>query len=162
MSHLFKLWFDILRLRSGPDTIPYSLALFKLSLIAHFITGILLASFSLDLASALIAALLGTLVMVAYCHLLLLLHRKQPRLIQTLTALAGCEVLLGVLSLPLAFWFQFGSGDQTLTAMLALLILGWNLSVAGHIFRHATERNAVIGFLFALGYITIALTLGGG
>jgi hypothetical protein len=43
--------------------------------------------------------------------------------------------------------------------MLTLLLLGWYVAVFAHIWRHALGVPRWRGFLFALGYVIISITL---
>ena len=130
-------------------------------LAAHWGTGVLLGLFSLTPTMALLSALVGTLIMVALVHGLLLLHRQHSRVTQTLTALAGCEVLIGLLALPLTVLFYAGGTMAELASLLSLLLLGWNVAVAAHIFRHALNVSMGMGILFAVGYTLISMSLSG-
>ena len=47
-----------------------------------------------------------------------------------------------------------------LQALFALLVMGWNVAVAAHIFRHALGVSIGLGFLYSIIYLIIAVTLG--
>lgn len=160
MGALFRAWASIALLQRGPQTLPASTYLLALTLAAHLSTGVLLGLFSLSPAMALMSAMVGTLVMVALVHGLLLLHRLHARVTQTLTALAGCEVLIGLLVLPLTVLYYIGGGMAELATLLSLLLLAWNVAVAAHIFRHALNVSVGVGVMFAIGYTLISLSLG--
>ena len=159
MEILFRAIASIALLRQGPQILPVSSLLLSLVLVMHWGIGVVLGLFSLPPGMALLSALVGTLIMVALVHGLLLLHRRHSRVTQTLTALAGCEVLLGLLALPLTALFLAGGGMAELAALLSLLLLGWNIAVAAHIFRHALGVSMGMGVLFAIGYTMISISL---
>lgn len=159
METLFRAIGSIILLRQGPQVLPASGFLLSLALGAHWGTGVLLGLFSLSPGLALLSALAGTLIMVALVHGLLLLHGLHSRATQTLSALAGCEVLLGLLALPLTALFFAGGGMAELATLLSLLLLGWNIAVAAHIFRHALGVSMGMGVLFAIGYTLISIGL---
>jgi hypothetical protein len=161
MKSLFRAIASIALLRQGPQILPASAILLYLVLAAHWGTGVLLGLFSLTPVMALLSALVGTLIMVALVHGLLLLHRLHSRVTQTLTALAGCEVLIGLLALPLTALFYAGGTMAELASLLSLLLLGWNVAVAAHIFRHALNVSVGMGILFAVGYTLISMSLSG-
>jgi hypothetical protein len=160
MGALLRVIGQIVLLRQGPQVLPASRFLLWLALGAHWLTGVALGLYSLPPVDALFSALVGTLIMAALVHTLLL-HRRHNRLNQTLTALAACETLLGLMALPLTALFYAGASLQDIAAMLSLLLLGWNVTVAAHIFRHALGTSMGVGFLFAIGYTLISLSLGG-
>lgn len=161
MEALFRTLLSIALLKRGPQTLPSSSYLLALMLAAHLVTGVLLGLFSLSTQMALFSALVGTLMMVALVHGLLLLHRLHARVTQTLTALAGCEVLIGLLALPLTALYYTGGGMAELASLLSLLLLVWNVAVAAHIFRHALNVSVGMGVLFAIGYTLVSLGLSG-
>jgi len=158
MGALVRVIWQIALLRQGPQVLPASTFLLWLVLGAHWATGVLLGLFSFPVVEAMLSALAGTLIMAAVVHTLLLLYRQHHRLVQTLTALAGCEVLLGLLGLPPTALFF--AGAQDIAAMLSLLILGWNIAIAAHIFRHAVGVTLGMGFFYAIVYTLISISLG--
>ncbi len=163
MEALLHAFWRILLLRTGPQSIPASAALMWLALLLHFIVGTLHAQFVMPLPLALFYGLVGTLTMVVVVHGLLLLFQKHARYAQSLTALAGCEALLGLLLLPLSLLYYLGNGGEEMLALLAilsLLVVGWNVALAAHIFRHALSVSTALGFLYSVVYIIIAFTLG--
>ncbi len=161
MEALFRAIASIAMLQRGPQILPASRHLMALALAAHLGTGVLLGMYALSSGMALLSAFVGTLIMVALVHGLLLLHQRQARVMQTLTALAGCEVLIGLLALPLTALYYAGGGVAELAALLSLLLFVWNVTVAAHIFRHALDVSMWMGVLFAVGYTLISLSLSG-
>jgi hypothetical protein len=119
--------------------------------------------FTLALPQALLAALIGTVLLYAVVQGLLSAHRKPQRVSQTVTALAGCEVLLGALALPLTAWFyavEEGSA-RIVPSLLSLVIIVWSVVVTVHILRHALQVSQGIALLFALGYTFLAYSVMG-
>jgi hypothetical protein len=161
MGALFRVIWQIALLRQGPQVLPASSALLWLALAAHWLTGVVLALYTLSPGEAMLSAFIGTLIMVALVHSLLVVHRLQYRFVQTLTALAACEALLGIIAIPLTAWFYMGGDIRDIAAMFSLLLLGWNIAIAAHIFRHALKVTMGMGFLFAVGYTLISISLGG-
>jgi len=159
MSALVRVFWQIALLRKGPQTLPASRELLWLLLSAHWLIGVILVIDTFPLDRALLSGLVGTLIMVALVHGLLIMYRQHNRVTQTLGALAGCEVLLGLFMLPLLMLLYMGGGLQDLAAMLWLLLLGWNITIAAHIFRHALGITLGMGFLFAVVYIVVSISL---
>ncbi len=163
MDALIRAFWRILLLRAGPQSLPAAPALLWLALLLHYGVGLLHALFSLPFGFAALYALVSTLTMMAVVHGLLLLFHRHVRYTQTLSALAGCEALLGLMLLPLSVLFvQSGGGGelQGLLAILSLMVIGWNVAVAAHIFRHALSVSTGLGFLYSIAYLIIAITLG--
>jgi hypothetical protein len=160
---LIQAFWRILLLRAEPQSVPAVPALLWLGLSLHFGVGLIHALFSMPFSLAAFYALVSTLTMVAVVHGLLLLFRKHARYMQTLTALAGCEALLGLMLLPISmFYYQSGGGEELrgLLAILSLMVIGWNVALAAHIFRHALSVSSGLGFLYSVAYLIIAVTLG--
>ncbi|MDH5784201.1 MAG: hypothetical protein OEZ16_01165 [Chromatiales bacterium] len=165
METLIQAFFRILMLRAGPQTIPPSATLMWLILLLHIAIGFLLTIFTHTLGYSLFTSLIGTLVMVAVVHGLLLLLNRRERYLQTITALAGCEVILGIMLLPLPinelyFGEDAGTEIRFLIAITGLVIVGWNVALAAHIFRHALSTSMGWGLLCSIGYFAISITVG--
>lgn len=163
MDALINAFWRILLLRQGPQSIPASSTLLWVALLLHYVVGTLHSMFAMSPSHALIYALISTLVMVGVMHGLLLLYKKASRFIQSLTALAACEAILGLLLLPANLLVDGqGSGGELmgLLAIVSLLFIGWNVALAAHIFRHALEVSMAQGFLFSVIYFVIAISVG--
>lgn len=160
MGALFRVIWQIAILRRSPEVLPPSSVLLWLALWAHWLTGVVLSLYTLPFGEALLSALIGTLIMVALVHMILVLHRLQHRFMQTVTALAACEALLGLLAIPPTAWFFMGGDIRDIGAMFSLLLLGWNITIAAHIFRHALNITLGMGFLFSVGYTLVSISLG--
>ena len=162
MGALILAFWRILLLRAGPQSVSASTTVLWLALLLHYTVGLLLALFVMPLSFALLYALVNTLCMVAVVQGLLLLFKKQARTLQSLSALAAGEALLGLLLLPLSLLYYPGSrGDEMslLLALLSLLVMGWNVALAAHIFRHALGVSRGLGFLYSVVYLIMAVTL---
>ncbi len=152
MKALFFIFFDICRLRAGPQTLPSSPFLLGLMLGLHFVLGVLLSIFDMTMPDALLLAASGTLLLLVFIYLLLAVTKKGSRFLQTVTAVAGCEVLLGVFILPVVVWFYSGA-EQVFAGLLSLLIVFWSVAIMAHILRHALEVSIATGIPLAIGYL---------
>lgn len=159
MAALFRVFWQIALLRRGPQTLPASRELLWLILVAHWLTGVILVIDTFSLGRALLSGLVGTLIMMAVVHGLLTLYRRHSRVTQTLAALAGCEVLLGLCTLPLLLLLDLGGGMRDLAVMFWLFLLGWNVAIAARLFRQALEVRQGVGLLFGVAYIMISISL---
>lgn len=160
MKLLLQAFWQLLSLRNSPQAMPHSRFLLMLLLALHLLLGIGFGTLSQPLAESLLPAALATLLVVVLSYLLLALYGVLNRLVQTLIALAGCEVLLGLMSLPFNLWFHaVEQKNAALPALFLLLLVGWNIVVAGHIWRHALGVPKWLGLLFAIGYVILSITL---
>ena len=53
----------------------------------------------------------------------------------------------------------YGGGDQSVAALLMVLLMAWNLAVVAHILRHALEVPLSAGVGFALIYTVVSYGL---
>lgn len=164
-NHLFaivKPFFDLCLLRLRPQDLPESTALLGLVLIGHTLTAVLLSNVALPFGDALMAGMVDTLLLAAMTTSVLYLQRLQSRLKQTLTALAGTGALIGVVALPLSNWLHAAhqaNGDAGAPALLLLLLIGWSLTVAGHILRHALSTVFIMGLVLAMVFYWITINI---
>lgn len=161
MKLLLTAFWKIVLLRYAPQMIPASRHLLVVCLLLHAMTGIALGSFSLPVSHALFSAISGTLLMTAMVHAVLIVNRYQARFVQTLTALAGCEVILGLLAIPVTTIYYASDTGKSAAALLSLAILGWNVAIAAHIFRHALSTTRGMGFIYAITYTLITIIISG-
>lgn len=161
MLPLLMAFWSVTRLRRGPQDFPASPYLLGLVLAVHWLLGVLLGLFSVPLAAALASALLGTLTLVAVVQGLLLVRRKPRRSAQTLIALGGAEVVIGLMAMPV-YALAPVAPDAALPALLTLALIGWNYVVAAHVLRHALAITAPASYLVAAGYIIFSMALAQG
>ena len=157
MQSLIQIFWDICLLRRGPQVLPYSLALLGLVLFLQTLLGILfiaITKFSLD---NIIISILNTGFMVLLYTAVLLLFSHIDRLVQTLTAVAGCDVLLGLIGLPLIILGVWFGQDSEILAMFWLILLLWNILVAAHILRHALVIPLIAGMGMSIALTALAI-----
>lgn len=150
MLPLLRALLRIGLLQSGPQILPPSRELALVVVAAHLVLGLLLSLLGAEPQAALLSAVVGTLFTVAVTHGLLTLRRFQARFHQTVTAMAGCELIVGVAALPLSM--QSGGGGE-LASLLSLVLVGWSLAIWAHIFHHSLEISRFAGFGLSLAYL---------
>lgn len=149
---LGELAVELLRLRKGPQDVPYSPTLLLLTLITYALLGSALAAFTLAPLQALLygpaeAALLALLVYVA-----LRLYRHPARYTQTLTALMLVGSVFNALSLPLQALAQPGTG----IGLLMLALVAWSFAVSVQILRLALDMPVPGSVLVNLAFFFVA------
>lgn len=162
MTALLRVFFDICLLRQGPQDLPAAQALLWISLLAHAIGSLVLASISLSGEAAMLSALVESLLMVTLSYVLLAVNNRRARWLQTLTALAGTNVILVMFALPLMVWWQSlraANLDQVIPALLILGLVIWNLMILAHIFRHALSSRFGLGMFTAIGYYCLSAVI---
>ncbi len=160
MRSLLQAFWRILLLREPPHTIPFSTFLLGVVLLLHLLSGVAFLSVDQPFDKALLSALLSSALLVVATYLLLTLFNLGPRTVQSLTALAGCEALINLLGLPVSYWLAaVAKAHAALPALLLMVLLGWNVALIAHIWRHALNVSKLQGFLYAIAYAMISFTL---
>lgn len=143
---------DLLRLRRGPQDVPYSPSLLLFAVLPHAALSSLLASFAMPARRAVLygpaeAALLAMLV-----YTVLAARGRLARLLQTLTALLLTGIAFNTLSVPLTV---LATPDNGL-GLVILLLVGWSFAVSVHILRHALEIPVPGSVLVNIGFFLAA------
>lgn len=158
---------SILAHRAGPETLPASRLLLSLVIAAHLAIYYLSMFAIYDGGSRrIVLPVLDTAVSAVLFALVLYGFRVGARLVQTLTAVFGTELLLNLVLYPVLVASRGVGGSAG--APLLLIVLGvllWSLSVRGHILRRATGMSYYLGvtvaLLFFLFFYMLDLTLFG-
>lgn len=163
MLALLNLFLDLCLFRKGPQDVPASAALLRLSLLAYGVSGLLVLLLSTPFPAAILQTLLDLILMAGLLYLALILHRRSARFEQTLSALTGAGTLMGLLALPLMNWIaqQGVEGDIGLPSFLVLGLMIWSIAVIAHILRHAFDTSIWVGALYAIGYTFLSWTVTG-
>jgi hypothetical protein len=162
MKQLVRLFAAICLLRAAPQDLPVSRVLLGITLGLYLLLAWILAIPAYGSLRAFQVALLDSALLVVFIQLLLFLLQRGGRILQTLTAMAGSGTLLGLVALPLVLWGQPSQAEAQASGMLLyawLLLLVWNLLVAGHILRHALSTSLGIGIGVALLYALFSMQL---
>ncbi len=160
VNAVIQRFWEIAIRRAGPQDLPASRTLLTAVLGMHWLIGIALAGFSLPGDKALASALIGTLLTVGLVHIGLAIAGLGRRLLQTLTAMAGCEALLGLIALPITAWFHAGT-NQAVPELLFLGIIIWSIAVTAHIARHALNTTPLMAAVVAVLYFIFSLSIAG-
>ena len=108
------------------------------------------------------------LLMLGMTWVTLRIGEKEARYAQTASALLGTGIVLTRLEIPVLIGLgtlpqkpeQLTPG-QSLSLLLALLFLAWEIAVAGNILRHALELPLRLGVLIAVAFFAIDQVVGG-
>jgi hypothetical protein len=159
MHALFNLFLDICLFRKGPQEVPASPVLLKLSLITYGLSGLVVMwVINTKLSTALLQTLLDLVLLVGMTYGVLQMQGFGARFGQTMTALLGTGTLLGLMALPVVIWMGEAATDDgmTLPWFLFYLLLGWSIAVMAHVLQHALSTTRAIAMLYALGYMVIS------
>ncbi len=163
MKPLFKLFFDICRLRAKPQDVPASNTLMLFTLLVAIITGVpAIIGHVGGLASALMIGLVDVVLILVLLRIFLTLTGLSGRLLQSATALFGTGVIINLFSIPVQMLLDSSaeySVSQFVGALLYFALLVWSLVIMGHILRHSFKLQLSSGVLVAMGYFMLINTL---
>ena len=150
MLALFLTLFDIVRLRKGPEAIPYSWVLCLVVLTLWLLAGfaIALSTERIDDQDFLNSTFTGVVALACYAAIVVS-SGLTPRLLQTATAILGCGALISFLYLVETVVLGALVGEPV-TTLIAMLIVFWSVPVEGHIIARAIDRHWYVGIAAAM------------
>lgn len=157
MLSLFQFFAQLCLLRTRPQDLPSSQALFALVAAINIVVGTILVSPAVgNLFTAFMASLLDTLILAIFIWGLLRFRDHPERFLQTATSAIGVSLIIASLSLPLQWMMPTNAEEiaptaQTASLMLLILIV-WLQVALGHVFRHAFEVSLMLGVGLAFLY----------
>ena len=164
VAGLVRPFVNLCLLTAVPQDLPASRTLLTLALAGYAAVGLFLAVPLYGGLSGVLQTALDVAMLAFYTWLLLRVSGHAARFDQTLTALAGAGIVLGLVALPLVFslYASEARGVDNVPATLGYLFLVvWLIVVYGHIFRHALSRPFSAGVFVSLGYMALsALVMG--
>jgi hypothetical protein len=147
---ILKVFFDVILLRRGPEDIPKSALLLMMAIASAVVVNMLFGAmvetvyetdFSLEFATELIK--------IASYIIVLAIFGLMSRLMQTMTAIIGCNAILGIVSIAvLMLSQQFNIAE--LDGILAWLVIFWLILVEGHIISRAVKLHLITGVATAV------------
>ncbi len=150
MLALFLTLFDIVRLRKGPEAIPYSWVLCLVALTLWLLAGlaIALSTDRMNDRDFLNSTFTGVVGLACYAAVVVS-SGHTPRLLQTVTAILGCGAVISFLYLAETAALGPLLGEPV-TTLVAMLIVFWSVPVEGHIIARAINRHWYIGIVIAM------------
>ncbi len=162
LSTISKAFLDICLLRKGPQDLPKSTELLVLSLFMYTLIDVLLTVQSRPFEYALMVSFVDVGFLLLVTFLILKQHKHLERWHQTMTALFGTGVILGIFIFPLVFGGfqnQYEAWLQQIIVLLFLIMVIWNVAVLAHIVRHAISTSIGIAIMIAILYIWMSSLL---
>ena len=149
---LIRLFLDIALFSKGPQDAPGSRFLLGLALAADLAVGLGLALLDLGFADGIAQSAASMALLAGFLWITLYLNRRASRFTQTAIAAFGCDALISAAAFPFLVWSRFTVEGRGMAELLILLLLVWQVSVVGHILRHALSTSFMAGFGFAVIY----------
>lgn len=171
MTALITLLWDICRLRKGPEDMPYSPMLLGWLVGISVLLGWYQFSYRAEFAVALWHAILMLSASMMFTALILYVKGHLSRLVQTLTAIIGVNVLMNIIVMPLVLLqpflvvtepvktFNFTLFLILVVVMIQLFLNVWLIIITAHIFRRALDTNFATGALVAIAMLGLDIIL---
>ena len=162
MQSLIFRFFDICLLRAGPQDLPSSLFLLRMVVVLSVIVGVFLNLKTEGLSQSLMISLFNIVWLTAFLYFSLQLRGKLERFRQSLIAMLGTNVILGLLIMPFMYHLVAAeaAGESAPVAFqFFLLLLIWDITVFAHIIRHSLDIRLGYGFAISLGYLILSWTV---
>jgi hypothetical protein len=156
---LVRTLFEIVLLRKGPDSIPRSAVLFIMIVVLWFFSSLavlaLIEQFDeSDFLLGLFTALVGILCYAA----IVVISGHSSRVLQTVSAVLGCGALISLAFVAEFVLFTPFLG-QSISGIVAQLILLWSVPVEGHIVARAIDRHWYVGILIAISVFVLQFVI---
>jgi len=145
-----KTLFDIVTLRKGPETIPYSWLLLNAATVMWFLPLLVAAVIVPGFGGAAVAASVGSWALSLVCYAaVIVLAGYTSRLLQSLTAIIGCGAIIFVAQVVglIAASILLGAAAAEL---VIYLLLFWSVYVKGHIVSRTIGRDWYVGLVIAI------------
>lgn len=147
---IFRAFFDVFLLRKGPEDIPKSSLLLTMVIGVSIVVNILFFSVvESEYETDLFLEFATELVKIASYIIVLLLFGLISRIMQTTTAIIGCNAILGLL-LTAALILSQPLANENLDVALASLVIFWTILVEGRIISSATQLQWITGIAIAV------------
>lgn len=152
---ILAYFFNICRFKVKPQDLPAASIFMVMTLGLYALIGFAHELNRLPIHLAFLSSIVDTGLLSALTASLLYLIRHPARILQTLTALAGSNAILGIFALPIIAWLHYANETRSDTALPIILLLGlifWGIAVGAHILRHALETSFYTGIGVSLLY----------
>ncbi len=153
LNIIARAFFDICRLRIGPQDLPSSKILLGLTLIIYTTISLMLSIIQISLAKALLSAIIDTSLLIILIGSLLYIASRAARFTQTITALAGINIIFGIPTIPLVFMIGqkgLSNNQADLLVLLLFVVVIWNFIVYAHILRNSLEIPMFASFALTI------------
>lgn len=165
MPHILKLWLVCLRhyvqmcvFRSSPSNLPFNPQTILLTLLAYVIVGYLLLGNERSLISIVGQISIEVGILFGISYLVLKLIKKPERMIQTLSALIGVNLIVSLVSIPIFHLLSAPLDDQQVNPLLIqinVILLVWNLAIISLIFKRSFQIRTLLAGVIAFNYFLL-------
>ena len=162
--NIISQYIDLCLFKASPAELPASDSLLKLTLLVYFLTGVALSYIDNSWIISIFTSLADMLFMMIAVALLLKFRGFQTRYQQSLSALAGTGVCIGIVGTPIMIWFnRINEAEQatSLAMIFVLALMFWSLMVTAHIFRQTLEIKPSSASILTVAYTLMSILISG-
>ena len=153
MEALFRLFGQICTFKKGPESVPSSINLFFIILIANFTVESLLGLTVYSVGTSTLLASLSILCLLAFTWIWLYLFKLQSRFLQAAITFVGVSLFTNlILFLPITLLWKMGIFSDNSFGLINLFLIVWILSIYAHIFKNTLNISFFLGFALAITY----------
>ena len=152
----------MLLLRAAPEDLPYSLRLMNRIIFLYLVSGLVVQSDLVEPSLSISRMILNLAITLFFTYVVLSSLELKTRFVQTMSALVGVGIIFNLLAWPLLKQMGEQGSDEPLTGIISifvLLLMGWELLVTAHIYRHALNVKMGQAIILSLGLFFISITL---
>ena len=156
MLQLIRIFWDICRLKTGPQNLPKG----RYLLIAVVLAGIVVDSFStaifipkLSITEIINVVTIYNISLLVAVYFLLRVIGYTERAIQTVTAIAGTGLLISLVLLPGLLMMDSANEQVKSFAIFILIDNVWRIAVNAHILRHALSVSFLMAMILSVSYL---------
>jgi hypothetical protein len=153
-----KIYLQMSFFASSPARLPYSPSSIVLSTMAYLLVGEALLSEIKSLPSILLQVGLEIFIFFLISTFMLGLKKKRSRLLQTLSALIGVNLVISLFTLIVISMLPGYHNTESIDPLLLqlnLIILLWNLAVISLIFKRSFEIKTITAGFIAFNYLLL-------
>jgi len=166
MTDHLKQWIHCLKhcvmmifLASSPERLPNSLYCILLSLISYLLVGLMLVDVHRSYFTIIGHITLELTLLSLITYVVLRLKKTLPRMLQTLSALIGTNLVMTSISLPIYSLFignnLSGESFSQLEINLSIGLIFWNLAVLSLIFKRAFDIGTLVSAMISFNYFML-------
>jgi hypothetical protein len=149
-------------LSRAPQDLPYRPQLAWMMALIYVVTGFFILQATARVDHALLDMLVMLMTQAGFTYVLLIIINKQPRFVQTITALLGVSVIFNLLSWPVFSVLSDNSlseQHQHTMALVFLMFMSWEVLVKAHIYRHALDMPMVSALLVSISLFFVSIAV---
>lgn len=158
MTDFLSNLINLLRLRAGPQDLPASWAL-TIMVVAIYLGQGVLTTQQLDSTGDSARTLLSAVLQIVALAAMLGYRRFPERFQQTLLALAGTGIVIGLIAFGLLVQAD-PDKNQPLLALAWFAVFGWSLLVDANIYRHALAVPLSVAMLITVLLLALTYVIG--